>query len=210
MIKIIIVDDQSLMRDGLNIMLSTDDEFEVVASCKSGEEGVELTNKYNPDIVLMDVRMIGIGGVEATRIIKENNPSVKVIILTTFEDEEYILKALSYGASGYVFKDIESERLIEVIKECHIGNFLIEGKVAKVLATSAVKGITKDKNDDKLDFLSDREREIAKLIGDGFTNKQIAKALFITDGTVKNYVSSIYAKTGISDRTKLSIFVNSK
>jgi Response regulator containing a CheY-like receiver domain and an HTH DNA-binding domain len=212
MIKVLVVDDQGLMRDGLATILSTDKEIEVVACGKSGEEALELMEKFSPHIILMDVRMDGIGGVEATRLIKKKYAKVKIIILTTFDDEEYILKGLSYGASGYVFKDIEGKKLIQVIKDCNNGELIMQSKVAKVLADKAIGTLTRDKDEkeDKLQMLSDREKEIAKLIGEGFTNKQIASALFISDGTVKNYVSAIYTKTGIDDRTNLALFINSK
>ncbi|MBL4931508.1 response regulator transcription factor [Clostridium sp. YIM B02565] len=212
MIKVLVVDDQGLMRDGLATILSTDKDIDVVACGKSGEEALELVDKFSPNIILMDVRMEGIGGVEATRLIKKKYDKVKVIILTTFDDEEYILKGLSYGASGYVFKDIESKKLIQVIKDCYNGELIMESKVAKVLADKAISTISQgmEKKEDKLHMLSEREKEIARLIGEGFTNKQIACALFISDGTVKNYVSSIYAKTGIDDRTNLALFINDK
>lgn len=214
MINVAVIDDQGLMRDGLSTILSTDEDINIVGCGKSGEEAIQIVDKFKPDVVLMDVRMEGMGGIEATRIIKEKYTDVKVLILTTFEDEEYILKGLSYGASGYVFKDIESEKLIETVKECYHGSLMIESKVAKVLADSVIKSnLVQQHNteqDDKLNMLSEREKEIANLIGEGFTNKQIAQALFISDGTVKNYVSSIYNKTGINDRTNLAIFINSK
>lgn len=214
MIKVAIIDDQSLMRDGLSTILSTDEEINVVACGISGEAAIEIAEKLKPDVVLMDVRMEGMGGVEATRIIREKYEDIKVLILTTFDDEEYILKAVSYGASGYVFKDIESEKLIKTVKECYRGNLMLDGKAAKVLADSVIKNDLKQqhstKPEDKLHMLCEREKEIANLIGEGFTNKQISKALFISDGTVKNYVSSIYTKTGITDRTKLAIFIHSK
>lgn len=217
MIKVAIIDDQGLMRDGLSTILSTDEDVNVVACGKSGEEAIEIVEKYNPNVLLMDVRMAGMGGIEATRIIKERYSDVKVLILTTFDDEEYILKGLSYGATGYVFKDIESQKLIKIVKECYEGNLMLESKVAKVLADSAIKNRhiremqSYDlKQEDKLNMLSEREKEIARLVAEGFTNKQIAQSLFISDGTVKNYVSSIYSKTGINDRAKLVVFINSK
>lgn len=217
MIRVAIIDDQGLMRDGLSTILSTDEEIDVVACGKSGEEAIEIVDKLHPSVVLMDVRMAGIGGIEATRIIKEKHVNVKILILTTFDDEEYILKGLSYGANGYVFKDIESEKLINIVKECYEGKLMLESKVAKVLADSVIKSSHMSQikqqefqQEDKLSMLSEREKEIARLIAEGFTNKQIAQSLFITDGTVKNYVSSIYSKTGINDRTNLAIFINSK
>lgn len=146
------------------------------------------------------------GGVEATKIIKSKFPFVKVLLLTTFEDEKDIIEAMNSGASGYIFKDIEKIKLIEAIKECVKGSFIMPSKVASVLAKHAVS-----KNQVSLnDSFTDRETEIAIMITEGFTNRQIASALYITDGTVKNYVSSIYSKTGINDRTKLALFFKEK
>jgi DNA-binding NarL/FixJ family response regulator len=211
MIKVIVIDDQSLMRDGLEIILNSDSELKVVACGENGKEAIELSERFIPDLVLMDLRMPIMGGVEATKMIKNNLPNVKILLLTTFEDEEYIIEAMNSGASGYIFKDIEKVKLIEAIKECVKGSFIMPSKVAAVLAKHAVK---KEQAPLKEDFkklnLTDREIEIAVMITEGFTNRQIASALYITDGTVKNYVSSIYSKIGINDRIKLALFFKEK
>jgi DNA-binding NarL/FixJ family response regulator len=211
MIKVIVIDDQSLMRDGLEIILNSDSELKVVACGENGKEAIELSQRFIPDLVLMDLRMPIMGGVEATKVIKNRLPNVKVLLLTTFDDEEYIIEAMNSGASGYIFKDIEKVKLIEAIKECVKGSFIMPSKVAAILAKHAVK---KEQAPLKEDFkelnLTDREIEIAVMITEGFTNKQIASALYITDGTVKNYVSSIYSKIGINDRIKLALFFKEK
>lgn len=211
MIKVIVIDDQSLMRDGLEIILNSDSELKVVACGENGKEAIELSGRFVPDLVLMDLRMPIMGGVEATKIIKNNLPNVKVLLLTTFDDEEYIIEAMNSGASGYIFKDIEKVKLIEAIKECVKGSFIMPSKVAAVLAKHAIKKeVVPLKEDFKELNLTDRELEIAVMITEGFTNRQIASALYITDGTVKNYVSSIYSKIGINDRTKLALFFKEK
>lgn len=211
MIKVIVIDDQSLMRDGLEIILNSDSELKVVACGENGKEAIELSERFVPDLVLMDLRMPIMGGVEATKIIKNRLPKVKVLLLTTFDDEEYIIDAMNSGASGYIFKDIEKVKLIEAIKDCVKGSFIMPSKVAAVLAKHAVK---KEQAPLKENFkeltLTDREIEISIMITEGFTNRQIASALYITDGTVKNYVSSIYSKIGINDRTKLALFFKEK
>lgn len=207
MIKVIVIDDQSLMRDGLEIILNSDTDLKVVACGENGKEAIELSERFIPDLVLMDLRMPIMGGVEATKIIKNNLPNVKVLLLTTFEDEKDIIEAMNSGASGYIFKDIEKIKLIEAIKECVKGNFIMPSKVAAVLAKHAVnKKPAPLKDDFKAMNLTDREIEIAVMITQGFTNRQISSALYITDGTVKNYVSSIYSKAQINDRIKLALF----
>ncbi|MBZ9685598.1 response regulator transcription factor [Clostridium estertheticum] len=212
MIKVIVIDDQSLMRDGLEIILNSDSDLKVVACGENGKEAIELSERFIPDLVLMDLRMPIMGGVEATKIIKNNLPNVKILLLTTFEDEKDIIEAMNSGASGYIFKDIEKVKLIESIKECAKGSFIMPSKVAAVLAKHAVnkKQQAPLKEKFKVLNLTDREIEIAVMITQGFTNRQIASALYITDGTVKNYVSSIYSKTGINDRIKLALFFKEK
>lgn len=209
MIKVIVVDDQSLMRDGLEIIINSFSDVEVLACGENGEEALKLVKKLKPDLVLMDIRMPVMDGVTASKIIREKYPKIKILLLTTFDDEEYIINAMSYGVSGYIFKDIEKEKLNRAIVDCVNGNFIMPSKVAEVLAKRAVK---EEKKADKKVVnlpLTEREMEVASMIADGFTNRQIASALYITDGTVKNYVSSIYSKLGIKDRTKLAIYYRS-
>jgi DNA-binding NarL/FixJ family response regulator len=218
MIKVIVMDDQNLMRDGLEVILNSCPEIHVEACGENGQQAVELAEKYNPDLVLMDIRMPIMDGVAATKIIKDKYPHIKVLLLTTFEDEEYIINAMNSGASGYIFKDIEKERLIEAIKDCVKGQFIMPTKVASVLARRALNNIKAESNEligsvellkKDLDF-TDREMEVAIMLAQGFTNKQIASALYITDGTVKNHVCSIYNKTGFKDRIKLALFLKEK
>lgn len=207
MIKVIVVDDQNLMRDGLEVIINSFPDIEVLASGENGEEALRLVEKLKPDLILMDIRMPVMDGVTASKIIREKYPKVKILLLTTFDDEDYIINAMSYGVSGYIFKDIEKEKLNRAIVDCVNGNFIMPSKVAEVLAKRAVK---EEKKADKKVVnlpLTERELEVASMIADGFTNRQIASALYITDGTVKNYVSNIYSKLGIKDRTKLAIYI---
>lgn len=211
MIKVAVVDDQKLMRDGLLAIINASEDIKVVAEGSNGSDAVEIAEKHSPDIILMDVRMPEMNGVDATRIIKRLYPEVKIMILTTFDDEEYIIRGLGDGANGYILKDIEGSRLLEGIRNCCRGELVIPSRVAEVLVRKAANVDTKavDKKVFDLGF-GEREREVAVMIAQGFTNRQIASALYITEGTVKNYVSSIYAKINISDRTKAALFLKEK
>jgi DNA-binding NarL/FixJ family response regulator len=157
----------------------------------------------------MDVRMPKVNGVEATSVIKRIHPNIKIMILTTFDDEEYIIKGLGHGANGYIFKDIEGSKLLESIRNCCRGEIVVPSKVVQVLVNKAANTDSKAYEyieTNKLGF-ADREKEVAVMLAQGFTNKQIASALYISEGTVKNYVSSIYSKINISDRTKAALFL---
>lgn len=208
-IKVLIADDQTLMRDGLKTILELEEGIEVVGMAENGIQAYELAEKLSPDVVLMDIRMPLLDGVESTRIIKKNNPAIVVIMLTTFDDDEYIIQALQYGASGYFLKDIQGNKLIQAIRESVTGNMLMPSNIAVKLATrlsqiSNNEPITSKCND--LEF-SVREQEIATLMVKGYSNKQIASALCISEGTTKNYISIIYSKIGTNDRTKAVIFL---
>ena len=202
MIKLAIVDDQELITEGLKRILSTYEDIQVVATGKNGEEALEICRAYKLDVLLMDIRMPLLNGVEGIRLIKEEGHEVKVIMLTTFEDEEYIVKAISYGASGYLYKDIPYDKLAQCIREVHEGQFMMPQKVAQVLAKNIGVGSLEKKQTDLYQF-TEREAQIVEMIQDGFNNKQIAKALYISEGTVKNYVSNIYAKTETKSRIEL-------
>ncbi|NDI34057.1 response regulator [Chengkuizengella sediminis] len=206
-IKIVILDDQQLMVDGLKTILQLNNQFEVVGTAFNGEVGFELVERLQPDIVLMDVRMPVMDGVECTRRIKLNFPHIFVIILTTFDDDADLMKALQYGASGYILKDIEGHQLYHIIQDAMAGNVILPGKLASKLSKHlnpskvAVQG-------DPHPF-SNRELEITRLICDGLTNREIAKQLFLTEGTVKNYISKIYEMIGIHDRAKAIVYFRS-
>ncbi|QNU67339.1 response regulator transcription factor [Ruminiclostridium herbifermentans] len=208
-IKVLIADDQTLMRDGLKTILELEEGMEVVGVAENGIQAYELAEKLNPDVVLMDIRMPIMDGVDSTRIIKNNNPSIVVIMLTTFDDDEYIIQALQYGASGYLLKDIQGNKLIQAIRESMAGNLLMPSNIAVKLATRLSKISEKESINIKSNnlALSYREQEIATLMIKGYTNKQIASELCISEGTAKNYISMIYSKIGINDRTKAVIFL---
>ncbi|MGH4122171.1 MAG: response regulator [Clostridium sp.] len=215
-IRVLIADDQTLMRDGLKTILELEEHIEVVGLAKDGVEALKLCSETRPQVVLMDIRMPNMDGVQCTKLIKEVYPNIVILILTTFDDEEYIVKALSNGATGYILKDIEGDGLIKAVQDAYTGAFILPSKIAMVLAGKIVKEYRHEdeniikKNETKLlsSFgLSEKETEIAKMLAQGFTNKQIASSLYISGGTVKNYVSNLYSKIGISDRTSAAIYI---
>jgi DNA-binding NarL/FixJ family response regulator len=208
MIRVVIVDDQRLMRDGLKTILELQDNIEVIGTASDGREVIDICRKCNPDVILMDIRMPGVNGVEATKIIKSTYPDVKILVLTTFDDEEYIIDALNYGASGYMLKDIDGDALIKAIEDAYDNKYILPSSIASKLVNKLISNSTSDKKEDNLKVLfTDRELEVAKMLSQGFTNKQIASSLFISEGTVKNNVSNIYSKIQIFDRTSAALYL---
>lgn len=200
-IKILIADDQSILADGIKSVLQSCEDFEVVGIAHDGFEALKLLDETQPDVVLMDIRMPNMNGVIATREMKRKNPDVKVLILTTFDDSDYILSAINHGASGYLLKDTSASALIDAVKNAYQGDTILPAKIARRIADAA-KLVTNDR-EIKLKHtfgFSDREVEIALMLCEGFTNKQIASALNLTDGTSRNYISSIYVKLNCENR----------
>ncbi len=205
-IRILIVDDQVLFREALNTLLSVHQEFLVVGEAGNGEEAIQQTLTKSPDIILMDIRMPVMDGVEATRKIKENRFKAKVIVLTTFDDDDDVLNALRAGAVGYLMKDVSSEKLFEAIFSTIRGEyFLLPSITAKVVNELSRIPVTtrlpsQNQNDRLVGPLSNREMEILQLVAKGKNNKEIANELVIAEGTVKNHLSSILGKLGARDR----------
>lgn len=200
-IRVLLADDQSILADGIKSVLSSCEEIEVVGIAQDGFEALDLLEKTSPDVVLMDIRMPNMNGVIATQEVKRRRPEVKVIILTTFDDSDYILNAINNGASGYLLKDTSSAALIDAIKNAYAGDTILPAKIAKRIADAA--RLVSNDREIKLKRaygLSDRETEIALMIYEGFTNKQVASALKLTDGTARNYISSIYVKLEAENR----------
>ncbi|WP_234123566.1 response regulator transcription factor [Clostridium hydrogenum] len=202
-INILIADDQTLMCDGLKTILELEENLNVMGTAKNGEEVLEFCKGNKPDLVLMDVRMPKMNGVKCTKILKTLYPEIKVLVLTTFNDTEYIIEALNYGAVGYILKDIEGDELIKAINDAYKGRLMMPASVAKKLAEKLSEStvvVNTHKEKKVLKDFSEREEEIAKMMTMGFNNKQIASSLFISEGTAKNYISNIYSKLGTSDR----------
>ena len=210
MIKILIADDQELIRDSLRIVLAGNPDFSVDAAA-NGIEVVRAVRKDKPDVILMDVRMPEMDGVQCTQIIKENYPEIKIIILTTFDDDEYIFSALKHGASGYLLKGISADRLIEAIHKVYHGNAMINediaGKVVKMFSQMARENaavITVDEN--YIKEITESEWKVIGLVSKGLSNKEIAAELYLTEGSVRNYLSSVLKKLDLRDRTQLAIW----
>lgn len=207
MIKVLIADDQTLMRDGLKTILDLEDDIEVIATAENGEIAFKRASELNPDVILMDIRMPIMNGVDSVKKIKSILPKVSVIMLTTFDDDEYIIEALSNGASGYLLKDMPAEKLIEAIRDSLKGQLFIPTNIAAKLISRLYEKETSKKTFKKDLDLSERELQVSSLLIEGYNNKQISSKLFISEGTVKNYISNIYSKIGISDRTKAALFL---
>lgn len=210
MIKIIIVDDQDLVRESLEYILNSNDDITVIGSATGGEEGVKLATKLNPGVVLMDIRMPGIDGIEAIKRIKQNRPNIAVIALTTFDDDEYIYDALKYGARGYLLKSIKPTDLAKAVRIVAAGgSFMTPDITTKALEffsdmAKANYILKSDKTD--ISLLQQNERNIIKLIGRGYSNKEISNDMYLSDGTIRNYISSILNKLDLRDRTQIAIF----
>ena len=210
MIKVLIADDQELIRDSLRIVLSGNPDFSVNTAA-NGIEVVRAVRRDKPDVILMDIRMPEMDGVQCTQIIKENYPEIKIIILTTFDDDEYIFSALKHGASGYLLKGISADKLIEAIHKVYHGNAMnnedIAGKVVKMfsqLARENAAVITV--NEDYIKEITESEWKVIGLVSKGLSNKEIAAELFLTEGSVRNYLSSVLKKLDLRDRTQLAIW----
>lgn len=202
-IKILICDDQSLFREALHTLLSAYADLEVLGEASNGEEALRFTVTQSPDIVLMDLRMPVMDGVEATRRISQLGKGTRVIVLTTFDDDETVFEGLRAGAVGYLLKDVSSEKLVEAIKAAHAGEyFLLPSITAKVVSEFSKISRPLKKVDHELmpEALSPREIEILKIVATGASNREIAEQLFISEGTVKNHLSSILNKLGVRDR----------
>ena len=210
MIKVLIADDQKILAEGIKTVLETSEEIKVTGIAADGEEALEMIKKEQPDVALLDIRMPNMNGVVATREIKKLYPQVKVLILTTFDDSDYILDAINFGASGYLLKDINASALIDAVLNACRGELILPTNIAKKI-TEAAKMVTAGKEIKlkKAFQLSDRETEIAMMVSENFNNRQIASALEIGEGTVRNYISGIYIKLGAANRAQaISIMEN--
>lgn len=209
MIKVMIAEDQELIRQSLEFVISNKEDMKIVALAATGKQAVELAKEKKPDVILMDIRMPEMDGVEATKIIKKMYPEIKIIVLTTFDDDEYVFDALKNGASGYLLKGISLNELVESIRIVMNGGSLINPtiatKVCKFFSQMAEADYTNKIQSDALSSLNKNELKIMKLIGMGYSNKEITKELNFSEGTVRNYISNILSKLDLRDRTQIAI-----
>jgi DNA-binding NarL/FixJ family response regulator len=206
-IRILLVDDQPLFREGLRTLLSVHSDFEVVGEAGNGEEALQLARSLLPSVVLMDLQMPVLDGVAATRRLKAEQPQCRVIVLTTFDDDEMVFDGLRAGALGYLLKDVPSEKLGEAIRLAARGESFLQPSVAAKVVAEFARLTSKPAMNARalVEPLSDRELEILRLIADGASNREIAGTLFLAEGTVKNHVTNILGKLGVRDRTQAAI-----
>lgn len=205
-IKVVIADDHALLREGLAKILSLESNFLIVGEANCGDEAIALTRTLKPDVVLMDINMPGLNGIEATKIIKEEMPQVEIIALTIHEDEEYIFELVRAGVSGYILKDIQPEQLIKAIKDVAEGKTAIQPNITAKLLGEFNRLSDRKTNMFSCDQLTARELEVIKLIAQGMPNKEIASTLYISEKTVKNHITNIFRKLNVEDRTQAALF----
>lgn len=211
MIKVLIADDQDLIRESLKIVLDMNGDMQVVGLAENGNKVLEFVKKNVPDVILMDIRMPEVDGVLCTKTVKEKYPDVKIIILTTFDDDDYVYHALKYGASGYLLKGCSVQELTSAIHTVVSGGSILNknvtAKVVKLFNQMAQTNISIEVDADGVEELTQTEKKIANLVGSGLSNKEIAKKLFLSEGTVRNGLSSVLSKLNLRDRTQLAIWV---
>ena len=202
MIKVMLVDDQNLVRKGVRSLLELAEEIEVIAEATDGAEAIRMIPEVNPDVVLLDMRMPGLSGLDVLRELSGRDMLPATIILTTFDDDELVLSGIQSGARGYLLKDVALSELVNAIKTVAEGGSIVKPAVTQRL----LKGLEKLQNEfsslDQPDPLTDRETEILRLMAGGYSNKEIANSLGVAEGTVKNHVSNILSKMGVRDRTR--------
>ncbi len=202
MIRLIIADDQALVRDGLKMIIDLEDDFKVLALAADGQEAINLTQKLIPDLILMDINMPNISGIEATRKIKALYPSVRILVLTTYDGGTWIQDAIDAGADGYLLKDTRREELVQAIRGTVEGKNYIDpnvaGKIFKNLSTPAAAP-------EWVSSLNERELGVLRLVGQGMSNAKISEMMFLSEGTIRNYVSSVLEKLDVQDRTQAAI-----
>lgn len=210
MIKILVADDQELIRQSLQIVLNSKDDMEVIDVAADGQQVIRCVRKHKPDVILMDIRMPKMDGVQCTKIIKENYPQIKIIILTTFDDDEYVYNALKFGASGYLLKGVSMDELENAVRTVYNGRAMINPdiatKVLKLFSRMAQSDYTIPVGNKGVEALTKTEWKIIAQVGTGAANKEIAENLKLSDGTVRNYLSTILSKLELRDRTQLAIW----
>lgn len=210
MINVVIADDQALIRDSLKIVLSMDDDINVVGTASNGLGVLDILKKEYVDVILMDIRMPKMDGVLCTKQVKKDYPKTKVIVLTTFDDEDFVFSALRYGASGYLLKGVSMDELTTAIKTVHSGGAMLNPDIAAKVFSMFSKRLDEDtiiQVDDKAETeISRTEWKVIQQVGRGRSNKEIAAILYLSEGTIRNYLSSILNKFSLRDRTQLAIW----
>lgn len=205
MIRILLVDDQNIVREGLSSLLQTYDDLEIIGEAANGQEAIEKALDLQPDVVLMDIRMPIMDGVAAIAILQQRMPELKILVLTTFDDDEYVTQAIAKGAQGYLLKDTPSAELARAIRSVNNGySQMSPGILAKAVAQRDRS--LNPSTPEELNHLTPREKEVLQLIAKGYSNKEIAAQLYITERTVKNHVNSILRSLELRDRTQAAIF----
>lgn len=207
-INVLIVDDQQLVRDGIKALLEIKDDFNIVGTASDGQEAIEVLQKKPVDVVLMDIRMPGLGGIEATSQIRKFNKDIRIIMLTTFNNDDYIVKAIKAGANGYLLKDIPKDDLAEAIRLAYRGVSQFSSDTIGMLVE---RNLLRDTDgspepEEEIELLNEKEYEILCMIAEGYSNREIAEELFFTEGTVKNYVSKILNTLHLRDRVQAAIY----
>jgi DNA-binding NarL/FixJ family response regulator len=202
MISVCLVDDQTLVRQGIRSLLELSDDIRVVAEAADGAQAVELIPKIKPDVVLLDMRMPNLSGLDVLNALAEKEQLPATIILTTFDDDQLVLAGLKAGAKGYLLKDVSLEQLVDAVKTVAAGGSLVQPVVTQRLLTGLKHMSNEFASLDRPDPLTERETEILRLMAGGFSNKEIANSLGVAEGTVKNHVSNILSKLGVRDRTR--------
>ncbi len=204
MTKLLICDDQYVVREGLKAIFETDASLQVVGTAADGAEALELIPQLQPDLILMDLKMPVMNGVQATRHIRQKYPDIKILVLTTYDADEWVFDAIRSGASGYLLKDTQREALITAIQDTMAGRTPVDSAIAGKLFAQVVQG-TPGPQSTLIDTLTEREKNILRLLAAGLSNADIAARLYFSEGTVRNYVSSILNKLGAADRTQAAI-----
>jgi DNA-binding NarL/FixJ family response regulator len=201
-IRVLIADDQALVRSGFRMILEVRDDLEVVGEAATGSEAVELAARLDPDVILMDVRMPGLDGVEATRRLTASGSRARVLILTTFDVDEYVYEAIRAGASGFLLKDVQPAQLVEAVRVVADGEGLLAPTVTRRLLERFASELPDEKPPVSLESLTPRELEILRLVASGLSNAEIAERLVVTEATVKTHVSAVLRKLGLRDRVQ--------
>lgn len=204
-LRVLLVDDEPLLLESLEIILTLN-QMQIIGMAHDGFEALDVLSKHFCDLALVDLNMKGMGGIELIAHIKKDYPTIKILVLTTFYDDNNITRAIANGADGYLLKDSGKDAILGAISQIMNGRNVIDNKVMQRLA-ALMSGSTPSSNTTLLDGMTEREQEICTMLVEGLTNKQIAETLYISEGTVKNYISSIYDKTGIHDRAKLIVAI---